>query len=166
MYGTGSLVIKLDIDAPIIILPTDSSVDRGGLILDMGHLVLTADIGSNDFEVKSKLYDIFICLPPSVHYERLDNSNDLLEPFSLSLVTGSRNREIARTSVSLKIIPGLNLILDIDRFAQCLQIVSVVMNIIESIIPPNLEIEEAVKTQIAKGVDFSKMEKKVIVVSV
>jgi len=164
MYGTGSLLLTLDIDAPIIIVPIDSSLDRGCLFLDMGHLVLTADVGSSDFELKSKLYDVYLSVPPVVDYNRVDNSTDLLEPFSLSLVTGSRHPEVAKTTISLKLLPGINCIVDSARFTQVLQITNVIMRVIESLQTTAPEPGGSINTPPVKTNDFSKMESKVAVV--
>ena len=84
----GDLEIIFEAHAPKIIIPTDSSAQRGYLLLDTGYLVVRGVLGMHSMTWDVKLTDVNAAMPKSVkdmysYLNQAEQSLYLIKPFDI-----------------------------------------------------------------------------------
>ena len=84
----GDLEIIFEAHAPKIIIPTDSSAQRGYLLLDTGYLVVRGVLGMRSMTWDVKLTDVNAAMPKSVkdmysYLNQAEQSLYLIKPFDI-----------------------------------------------------------------------------------
>jgi len=112
----------LDIKAPIIIIPEDNDGDTGCLHLDMGHLEINCAVLGSDFKFDSKISDVNACLPLKTRFQRVNNADDLISPFSMHLHADSYSKEVANIVINLDVMSPVFCVFDEAKFARLLKV--------------------------------------------
>eukprot|EP01034_Spumella_vulgaris_P021564 gene21564-27602_t len=119
----GDLEIVFEAYAPKIILPEDSTSDRGYLLLDAGYLAVNGSFGKEGFKVSVSLKDINAGLPQSTRdmYSFADKSLYLIKPFDLIVNVQNENKIVADMTVNVEIKPELRGEIDSVKLARLLK---------------------------------------------
>ena len=117
----GSLKLSLDVEAPVLVVPIKSDQDSGSLYFDLGHLVLSAEQSGSTFLLSSQLLDINVCLPLTVKFTRVNDQDDLIEPFSLSFSMDTMHTETANSSIYFQVKPRISCVTNQSKFTRLLR---------------------------------------------
>ena len=126
--STGGIDVYLEIEAPKLIFPEDSSVDKGYVLLDTGHLAVSGNMSPNGmwWEVSLKAVNAGLPLTLDDMYRFGEQSLYLIKPFNISLSAQNIEKSIADMTVSIRVDPEVRGELDASKLARLLTVVQIV----------------------------------------
>jgi hypothetical protein len=119
-----SAIIICQADAPKIIVPEDSSVDKGYLLLDAGHLIVVGHMSFKGMVWDVVLNNVNAGMPQSAQdlYGFRQQNSYLIRPFDVSVQMQNVDKSSADMVVDVLIKPSLAGELDAPKLARLLHI--------------------------------------------
>lgn len=154
-------------DAPKIIVPEDSSSDRGYLLLDSGYLKVRGFIGQDGMQWAISLNDVNAGVPLTVSdmYTFGDAYPYLIKPFDIGLMIQNIDKSTSDISVDVDIKPELRGELDKSKLFRLLVAIRQISDMLflqpeilrESVIPPSTLYQPLVQKLILQHPDLVMM---------
>ena len=116
--------VTFEAEAPKIIIPEESCVDKGYLLLDTGHLIVVGHLGLKGMEWNVVLTNVNAGMPHSARdlYGFRDDNVYLIRPFDVSVQVQTVDRESSDMVVDIFIKPNLTGVIDALKLAKILHI--------------------------------------------
>ena len=116
--------LTFEAEAPKIIIPEDSCVDKGYLLLDTGHLIVIGHLGLKGMEWDVVLTEVNAGMPCSARdlYGFRTENLYLIRPFDVSVQMQTVDKTSSDMVVDVLIKPNLTGVLDSSKLAKLLHI--------------------------------------------
>ncbi len=126
----GMLELFVEVEAPIIIIPENSQIDSGYLLLDSGYLTIQAAFDHTGMDWDIQLKDINIGMPNCFadYTTTLENETYLVKPFTIKFGFDNRKQDVYDLGISASASPSLTANFDAKKIIRLMAVINVIIN--------------------------------------